>query len=308
MDIVDAQVHANVLGTEVTLAIMDALGIRGVLFDEYLTTADDGAAHPGYRLANGAFRNIGPNAEAAALRHPDRFSFLMRVDPLDPGIEGWIETLAAAPGFKALRTLIFTPTEGAVFEGGGYDRLLKAARANSLPVFVTCPGRVPHLAHYAQRFPDIQFVIDHCGVAFDAPRGQATIDDAVGTARHPNVAYKWAHAPNFLSTTPYPFPDLEPKLRRAVDAFGPERVLWASDYTMTRRRANWAEALFSIRDSPSLTQDEKAWILGGTARKILNWPPPEKPGTPAPLHPHRPPGFATGHASTTNANESLPGA
>lgn len=29
MDIVDAQVHANVLGTEATLAVMDALGIQG---------------------------------------------------------------------------------------------------------------------------------------------------------------------------------------------------------------------------------------------------------------------------------------
>ena len=33
MDIVDAQVHANMLGTEVTLAVMDALGVQGVLFD-----------------------------------------------------------------------------------------------------------------------------------------------------------------------------------------------------------------------------------------------------------------------------------
>jgi predicted TIM-barrel fold metal-dependent hydrolase len=287
MDIVDTQVHANVLGTEVTLAIMDALGIQGVLFDEYLGTTDDGALHPGYRLANSAFRNVGPNAEAAALRHPERFAFLMRVDPLDPGIEGWIETLAAAPGFKALRTFIFTPAEGAVFEGGGHDRLLKAAHAHNLPVFVTCPRRVPHLAQYAERFPEVQFVIDHCGVAFDAPRGEATIDDAVAMARYRNVAYKWAHAPSFLSSAPYPFPDLGPKLRRAVDAFGPERVMWASDYTESRRRANWGEALFSIRHCPSLSEGEKAWILSRTARKVLNWPAPEKPRKPALLHPHR---------------------
>jgi predicted TIM-barrel fold metal-dependent hydrolase len=287
MDIVDTQVHANVLGTEVTLAIMDALGIQGALFDEYLATADDGALHPGYRLANGAFRNVGPNAEAAALRHPERFAFLMRVDPLDPGIEGWIETLAAAPGFKALRTFIFTPAEGAVFEGGGHDRLLKAAHAHNLPVFVTCPRRVPHLAQYAERFPEVQFVIDHCGVAFDAPRGEATIDDAVAMARYHNVAYKWAHAPSFLSSAPYPFPDLGPKLRRAVDAFGPERVMWASDYTESRWRANWGEALFSIRHCPSLSEDEKAWILNRTARKVLNWPTPEKPRKPALLRPHR---------------------
>jgi predicted TIM-barrel fold metal-dependent hydrolase len=287
MDIVDVQVHANVLGTETTLAIMDALGIQGVVFDEYLTVGDDGALHPGYRLPGGAFRSVGPNAEAAAMAHPERFAFLMRVDPLDPGIEGWIETLSAAPGFRALRTVTFAPAEAAVFENGGHDRLIGAARAHSLPIFVTCPRRLAQLAPYAERFPDVQFVIDHCGVAFDAPRGEATIDDALAMARYPNVAYKWAHAPSFLSTAPYPFPDLEPKLRRAVDAFGPERVMWASDYTVSRRRANWGEALFSIRHSPSLSDDEKAAILGRTARRLLNWPAPERPTKPAPLHPHR---------------------
>ena len=37
-------------------------------------------------------------------------------------------------------------------------------------------------------------------------------------AAYPNVALKWAHAPAFLSTAPYPFPDLEPKLARALAA------------------------------------------------------------------------------------------
>lgn len=100
IDIVDTQVHANVLGTEVTLAIMDALGIQGLLYDECAEATEDGALHPGYRLANRAFRSIGPNAEAAALRYPERFAFLMRVDPLDPGIECWIDTLSAAPGSR----------------------------------------------------------------------------------------------------------------------------------------------------------------------------------------------------------------
>jgi predicted TIM-barrel fold metal-dependent hydrolase len=275
MDIVDAQVHANQLGTETTLAIMDALGIQAVLVDEYSTTSDDGTAHPGYRLADGAFRAVGPNAEAAALRHPERFAFLMRVDPLDPGIEGWIETLVIAPGFKAIRAVVHSHADGAVFEGGGYDRLMTAARAHRLPIFVTCPRRVPHLAQYAQRFPDVEFVIDHCGSAFDAPRGEATIDDAIALARYPNVAYKWAHAPSFLARDQYPFADLNPKLRRAVDAFGAERVMWASDYTESRRWANWGETLFSVRDSPALSEDEKSWILGGTARSVLDWPAPQ---------------------------------
>jgi L-fuconolactonase len=287
MDIIDAQVHANVLGTETTLAIMDAIGIQAALIDEYLAPDGKGGLLPGYPMPNGVLRPIGPSAEAMALNHPERFGFLMRLEPRDPGIESWIETLAASPGLKALRTVTFTPEEGAVFEGGGFDRLLKAAHAHELPVFITCPRRVPHLAQYAETFPDMRFIIDHCGVPFDARRGEATLDDTVAMARYPNVALKWAHAPSFLSVEPYPFPDLEPHLRRAVDAFGPERVLWASDYTVSRRRQNWGESLFGIRHSPSLSEGDKEWILGRAARTWLGWPAPEKPFKPEALHPHR---------------------
>ncbi len=285
MDIVDAQVHANAIGSETTVAIMDAIGIRAVLIDEYLSMAEGFRPLPSYRMPNGVSRPIGPNAEAAALRYPDRFAFLMRVDAFDPGLEGWIETLSASPNFRALRTLVFSEAELAAFAQGGFDRLFTIANAHGLPMFVTCPKQFDHLATYACRFPDLKFVIDHCGAAFDAPAGQASIDDAIRMAEYPNVALKWAHAPSFLSGEPYPFRDLEPKLARALDAFGRERVLWASDYTITRRRQSWAEALFYLRDSPALSEDDKEWILGRTVRTLLNWPEPDKPAARAPMHP-----------------------
>lgn len=63
--------------------------------------------------------------------------------------------------------------------------------------------------------------------------------------------------------------------------------MWASDYTVSRERANWGEALSSVRRCSSLSQDKKSWILGRTARKVLNWPVPEEPRKRAPLHPHQ---------------------
>ena len=288
LDIVDGQVHSNVIGADTTLAIMDAIGIQAVLIDEYLAPDNEGSRlYPGYELSGGEFRPIGPDAEAAALAHPERFGFLMRMNPLDPGLEGWVETLAASPNLRALRTVAFAPREVAAFENGGYDRLFAAAGAHDLAIFVTCPGRVPMLAPYARKFPDVRFVIYHCGVAFDAPRGAASIDDAIAMAAYPNVALKWAHAPAFLSTAPYPFPDLEPKLARALAAFGRERMMWASDYTVSRHRQNWAESLFNIRHSPTLSETDKEWILGRTIRTLLKWPAPETPFAHKPMHPHR---------------------
>ncbi len=41
MDIVDSQVHSNVIGIDTTLAIMDAIGVQSVLVDEYLAPRDN---------------------------------------------------------------------------------------------------------------------------------------------------------------------------------------------------------------------------------------------------------------------------
>ena len=286
MDIVDSQIHANVLPTEAVVAIMDAIGIRSAVIDEYLGPGEGSDLLPAYTLPSGTSRPIGPNAEAAALRYPDRFAVLMRINPFDPGLEGWIEALKASPNLRALRAIVFGAAEGKAFEKDGFDRLFAASDRHGLPMFVCIPGRVPHLAQYARRFPNLQFVIDHCGVVFDAPPGQASLDDAIAMAEYPNVALKWAHAPVFLSTEPYPFRDLETKLARALDAYGRERVMWASDFTVTRRRQSWAESLFCLRDSTALSETDKAWILGRTARTILKWPVPDAPARRMPFHPH----------------------
>jgi len=267
---------------------MDAIGIQAVLIDEYLQPDNDaGKLLPGYDLPGGGFRPIGPNAEAAALAHPDRFAFLMRMNPLDPGLEGWVETLAASPQYAGAAHRRLQPGGG----GGVGKRWFRPAvrrRQGAQPAGLRhLPGRVPRLAHYARTFPDVRFIIDHCGVAFDAPRGAASIDDTIAMAAYPNVALKWAHAPAFLSTAPYPFPDLEPKLARALAAFGRERIVWASDYTVSRHRQNWAESLFAIRHSPTLSETDKEWILGRTIRTLLNWPAPETPFAHKPMHPHR---------------------
>jgi predicted TIM-barrel fold metal-dependent hydrolase len=62
-----------------------------------------------------------------------------------------------------------------------------------------------------------------------------------------------------------------PHLRRAIDAFGAERVIWASDHTVIQDHT-WADLLYCIRDHPEIEPTEKEWILGRSLRKILDWP------------------------------------
>ena len=50
--------------------------------------------------------------------------------------------------------------------------------------------------------------------------------------------------------------------------------MWASDYTVARDQNgnSWGQCLYYVLDSDQLSRTEKEWILGGSVRKILNWP------------------------------------
>ena len=56
-----------------------------------------------------------------------------------------------------------------------------------------------------------------------------------------------------LSEEDYPFLDVLPLLRQAIDAFGVERIMWASDCTVSlnERGITWAQCLGYLLDSES---------------------------------------------------------
>jgi predicted TIM-barrel fold metal-dependent hydrolase len=69
----------------------------------------------------------------------------------------------------------------------------------------------------------------------------------------------------------WPGQQLSPILRRAVDAFGANRVMWASDFSVNQRGESWAELLFGVRGCPLLSEAEKALVLGGALREWVGW-------------------------------------
>jgi hypothetical protein len=46
----------------------------------------------------------------------------------------------------------------------------------------------------------------------------------------------------------------------------------ASDYTVTVGHHTYAESLFCLRCSDQLSEGDKEWILGRSAREVLRWP------------------------------------
>jgi predicted TIM-barrel fold metal-dependent hydrolase len=285
VDIFDTQLHIGRGRIEPTLAAMDALGIGAVLLDEFWGTwasPDPTHIHPGYALPNGAWRSTFPTAEEAASVHPERFSYLVRIDRRDPELESVMRLVAGSPHARAFRLQpVWTAEEASEFASGGYDELFDIAQDLGLPVFLFVPGYAELLPRYADRYPDLSFVVDHCGMGFGRVLSHSSSADIARTtdvayfevvlrlAEHPNLALKWSHATDIFGVHEYPYEPLRPLLRRALEAFGPERVMWASDSSVIRHET-WGDLLHSVRDDPELSTLEREWVLGRAARRILH--------------------------------------
>ena len=303
IEIVDAQVHLNQLTPDWRTApmdavlasgiqAMDAVGVDQVLIGE-ARGFDPKFRQQGQELPNGAIRTDYPFSERAVELHPERFIYHVRIDFKDPELERLAEEVRSRPGAHGMRIVPIPQTgEVASLERAEFDPLFAAAERHQVPVFAWVPGRAHLLLPYIRKYPRLQFIIDHCGVGVAPLRvGELPVTMATSLtpsraerlaqltrvcemAQYPNVALKWCHAPGLLSEEEYPYRDLMPLLRQAIDAFGAERIMWASDYTVARDQNgnSWAQCLYYLLDSDQLSSSEKEWILGGAVRKALNWP------------------------------------
>jgi len=287
MDIVDAQVHLNRLGSDwertdpalildYAVVTMDALGLSAVLIDEWAGFDNPVTKRghlPGYFLPNGAVRGLHPFSEKAMELFPDRFHWVARIDPLDPEVDSLMAQVHDKPGACCLR-IVPIPEAGELelFEQGGFRPLFAAAERYQVPIFAWFPVRSQLLVPTLEEFPKLQLILDHCGVSRAEGKFSEQLQQVYALARYPNLALKWCHAPSQFSKEAYPFNDVLPHLRGAIDAFGAQRIMWASDHTQSKTHHSWAEALYYVRDSDALSDDEKEWILGRSVRTILDWP------------------------------------
>jgi predicted TIM-barrel fold metal-dependent hydrolase len=265
IDVVDAQIHMRAEAPQ-TIAAMDAIGVATAVVDIWppdVTTTADGAERFAFDLV-----------EVAREQFPGRFAYIGRVDPADPAMNDRMAAFAAAPGAACVRV-----TDPAGLDAGRVTPTFAAAQRHGVPLMVYVAGHHEAMLRYAREFDELQLVVDHCGMHVGEvttagtarPPASAFIDALLAYAPFPNVAVKWIHAPR-LSRQEYPFADVLEQLARTVEAFGPQRVMWGSDHTVTRDHHTYAEALFYVRETDLLSTSDKEWVLGRTARQLLQWP------------------------------------
>lgn len=137
-----------------------------------------------------------------------------------------------------------------------YDLLVNAAQLPTVPRFLDAvgPGR---------------FVLDHAAkpaIARDEWRPWA--DDLAAIAAHPNVWCKVSGLVTEADPAAWRPEDIEPYLEHVLEVFGPDRLIWGSDWPVCLLAASYAAvadlvADFVSRRCPSAMAD----IFGGNAAR-----------------------------------------
>ena len=133
------------------------------------------------------------------------------------------------------------------------------------------PEDIPYVDALSRRFPDTTVVVDHFArIGLSGTIQQDQLTNLCRLAGYPNVYVKTS-AFYALGKKQPPYTDLIPMIRQVVDAFGPQRLMWASDCPFQVQGEHSYEASIGlIRDRIDfLSASDKQWMLRDTADKVF---------------------------------------
>lgn len=133
------------------------------------------------------------------------------------------------------------------------------------------PESLPSLDDMCRRFPDTPVVVDHFArLGFDGQIRDADLDNLCRLARHKNVCVKTS-AFYALGQKKAPYLDLGPMIRRLLESFGRERLMWASDSPFQVVGGHtYRDSIDLIRERLDfLSAADRQWLLRKTAERVF---------------------------------------
>jgi len=201
-------------------------------------------------------------------RYPGTFRGVCRVDPLDPAAPDKLSELTTQ-GFHGVRLSPSGEASGDWFRGPLMPPLWKRCLDLKVPMTVLAPiTRMPDVAALLEKTPDLTVVIDHMA---DCPVDRpAELEKLIALKRYPNLFVKISHTWS-ISRQPYPWLDAQEFVKRLHQAYGPERLMWATDWPIIEANSTYDKALKVVRDEMKfLNADDLRWMLSKTIERV--WP------------------------------------
>jgi predicted TIM-barrel fold metal-dependent hydrolase len=200
--------------------------------------------------------------------HAPCFMAVGRVNPEAPAAPDHLSKLTQE-GFRGVRLSPSGDASGDWIKGPLMAPLWKRAQSLKVPMQIYAPiTRMPDMAPLIEQCPDLDVVIDHMA---DCPIDQPQeLEKLIALARYPRVFVKVSHMWS-ISRQAYPWLDAQEYARRLYDVFGPERLMWGTDWPVCNGWTTYDKTLSVVRDDMTfLNEDDKSWLLSKTVQRV--WP------------------------------------
>ncbi|MFF7170962.1 amidohydrolase family protein [Streptomyces pseudovenezuelae] len=147
--------------------------------------------------------------------------------------------------------------------------LTAVADAGLVYDLVVLPHQLPACVKAAESLPQLTFVLDHLGkppIASGGPEPWAT--DVRALAALPNTVCKLSGMVTEADLATWTIDDLRPYADTVLDAFGPDRLMFGSDWPVCTLGATYGETMSVTKElTAGLGTSERADVLGGTATR-----------------------------------------
>ncbi|MFF3749408.1 amidohydrolase family protein [Streptomyces sp. NPDC002018] len=135
---------------------------------------------------------------------------------------------------------------------------------------VVLPHQLPAAAEAAELLPHLTFVLDHLG---KPPIAEGALEPWAGHIRaladRPNTVCKLSGMITEADWDSWTANGLRPYADTVLDAFGPGRLMFGSDWPVCRLAGTYGEVLDAARVvTDGLSQDERDEVFAATARRV----------------------------------------
>jgi len=212
----------------------------------------------------------------------DRLAAYARATPTVAAVVAWLPLAEPAAAGRELDRLVGVPKLSGARCLVAHDPLEWLARGDVRAVFgglaerglawdvvAVTPAQRTAVVALAEALPDLRIVLDHLArPPLEGGDWQRWEDDLRALARCPNVALKLSVGIDALTAWErWDARALRRPVAAAVEAFGADRLMLASNWPVVLLRRSYVGAWSDLEGALGLAGEDRVAVLGGTARR-----------------------------------------
>lgn len=193
------------------------------------------------------------------------------VDLESPTVHEQLETYAQRPPFRGVRHIVHDEADDRFMLRPQFLHGLSLLASFDLVYdLLLFPKHLPIAADVVQRFPQQRFVLDHVAKPAIKTHSFAPWDaDIRALARFPNVFCKVSGMVTEAAWNTWTPDDFTRYLDTVFDCFGPERLLFGSDWPVCTLSGTYADVVLLVQQyMRGLSVEQQDHIFGGTAAEV----------------------------------------